>query len=173
MPKKSKPNNNEAINEDDTLCLFNAKDEKDFTEYNRQLFEQYKIYVDLSDKISQRRVTVNSFFITANAALLTVASWFKDDFGKYMYLISVIGIVVSLFWYFSIRSYKQLNTGKFKVVHEIESRLPLNLFAYEWEVLGKGKLFNTYWPLSHIEQKIPIVFGVLYIALSLFIYFNI
>jgi len=126
------------------------------------------MYVELADRVSQRRSTINSFFITANAALLTVASWFKDDFGNYMYLISAIGIAISLFWFFSVRSYRQLNSGKFKVIQEIESQLPLNLFAYEWDILGSGKSFGEYWPLSHIEQKVPIVFGLLYVALSIF-----
>jgi hypothetical protein len=154
--------------------LFSVKDEiLSASEYQRQLFEQYKMYVDLADKISQRRSSANSFFITANAALLTVASWFKDDFGNYMYLVSAVGLIISLFWFFSIRSYKQLNSGKFTVIHEIEAHLPLALFAYEWEVLGEGKSYRKYWPLSHIEQIVPIIFVLLYIALSVFIYFKI
>jgi len=50
--------------------LFNQKEDNDTAEYKKQLFEQYKLYVDLADRISQRRSTANSFFITANAALL-------------------------------------------------------------------------------------------------------
>ena len=80
---------------------------------------------------------------------------------------------MAVFWFFSIRSYKQLNTGKFKVIHEIESKLPMRLFAFEWEILDKGKSFKTYWPLSHVEMKVPFIFIALYVALSLFVYFNI
>jgi hypothetical protein len=138
----------------------------------KYLFEQYKLYVEMTDRISQRRATSNTFYITANAALVTVASWFKDDFGKYIYLVSGIGIIMALFWFFSIRSYKQLNTGKFAVIREIERRLPLNLYSYEWDKLGKGKSYKTYWPLSHIEGLVPFIFIALYVALSLFAYFN-
>ena len=155
------------------MSLFTPNLSEDSPEYHKQLFEQYKIYVDLADRISQRRSNANSFFITANAALLTVASWFREDFGCYMYLISAIGVAFSVFWFFTIRSYKQLNSAKFEVIHKIESKLPLNLFSYEWEVLGKGKSFSKYWPLSHIERIVPIVFILLYVALSIFIFFDI
>lgn len=143
----------------------NLKDEE---RYKNQLFDQYRLYVEMADRISQRRTTANTFFLTANAALLTVASGFKNDFGKYMYLVSAVGIIVSFFWFFCIRSYKQLNSGKFKVIHEIEKKLPLQLFDYEWEVLGRGKSFKKYWPLSHVECTVPFIFIALYVALSLF-----
>jgi hypothetical protein len=149
------------------IDLFSTS-QKDEVSYKSQLFDQYKLYVEMTDRISQRRTTANTFFVTANAALLTVASWFKDDFGKYMYLISVVGIIISLFWFFCIRSYKQLNSGKFKVIHEIEKALPLRLFEYEWEVLGKGKSFKKYWPLSHVECTVPFIFIGLYAVLSIF-----
>lgn len=94
-----------------SIDLFSTN-QKDEVSYKSQLFDQYKLYVEMTDRISQRRTTANTFFVTANAALLTVASWFKDDFGKYMYLISVVGIIISLFWFFCIRSYKQLKPGE-------------------------------------------------------------
>jgi len=138
----------------------------------KYLFEQYKLFVDLADRISQRRAVNNNFFITVNAALLTVASWFKESFGNYIYLISFVGIMISIFWFLSIRSYKQLNTGKFKVIHELENHLPAQMFSYEWEILGKGKQQNNYFPISHIEMFIPFIFIILYIALSIFKCFN-
>ena len=149
------------------IRLFNKKQKND-TEYDSKMFEQYKLYVELADRISQRRSIANSFFITANAALLTIASWFQDGFGNHIYLVSAIGIILSLFWFFSINSYRQLNTGRFDLIHEIERKLPLNLFSYEWKVLGEGKSKKKYWPLSHVERLVPWLFVILYIALTLF-----
>jgi hypothetical protein len=159
-----------SLNNSQNFPLFNSLDENE--NYEKQLFEQYRLYVELADRTSQRRANANSFFITSNAALLTVASWFKDDFGNYMYLVSFIGIILSLYWYLCIRSYSQLNSGKFKVIHQIENRLPMNLFSYEWDLLGRGRAKKIYWPFSHIERKIPFLFIVLYISLSLFILFK-
>ena len=66
----------------------------------KYLFEQYKLYVEITDRISQRRATSNIFYVTANTALITVVSWFKDDFVKYIYHISGIGIIMTLFWFY-------------------------------------------------------------------------
>jgi hypothetical protein len=139
---------------------------------HRQLFEQYKLYVEMTDRISQRRATSNTFFITDNAALLTVATWFKDDFGNYIALVSTVGVMISLIWCFAIRSYRQLGKGKFSVIHEIEKQLPLNLYRFEWDLLGKGESFKTYWPLSNVERVIPFIFVGLYIALSILVILN-
>jgi len=83
----------------------------------------------------------------------------------------IAGIVICYFWYRIIFSYKGLNTGKFEVIHAIESKLPLSLYDTEWEVLGRGKEKNKYWPFSHIEIKIPWVFIFLYglILIALFL----
>jgi len=78
---------------------------------------------------------------------------------------------VSDTWYrwvwFLLRSYKQLNTGKFKVIHEIEKKLPLALYDFEWKILDEGKNRNTYFPFSHIEMIIPWVFGAVYAVLGM------
>ena len=133
-------------------------------------FEQYRIYVELVDRISQRRALANSFYITANAALMTVLSWFKKDFGTHICLISAIGIIIAVSWFFSIRSYEQLNRDKFKVICEIEKQLPLNLFACEWFILKEGKSYNTYWPLSRIERYVPLTFVLSYVMFGVLNY---
>jgi len=133
------------------------------------LLEQYKMYIEMADRISQRRASANSFFISANAAILAFATWLGIA-GINILLISLAGLSISFFWFFSIRSYSQLNSSKYKVIHEIETKFPLRLYEYEWEVLGKGKSFKKYWPLSHIEKLIPFVFIALYIVLFILNY---
>jgi hypothetical protein len=135
-------------------------------------FEQYKLYVELMDRTSQRRMAANTFYLSVNTALITVAAWFKNDFGQYMYLVSAIGVLIALLWFFSIRSHAQPNKGKFKVIREIEESLPLNLFAYELELLGKGKSPKAYLPLSHVERVVPFVLIAMYVALSILVTVN-
>lgn len=66
-----------------------------------------------------------------------------------------------------LRSYKQLNTGKFEVLHEIEKKLPLALYGFEWKILKEGKEKDVYFPFSHVEMLIPQVFGIAYFVLLL------
>jgi len=65
-----------------------------------------------------------------------------------------------------------LNTGKFKVLHKIESKLPLAIYEYEWEVLEEGKNKKVYYPFSHIELLIPWLFGIIYVALFIIFIYN-
>ena len=138
----------------------------------KMIFEQYKLYVEMADKISERRANVNTFFLTVNSIILTVVGIKGFDIVKYSCLISIVGIILSYAWYYLLHSYNLLNSGKFVVIHEIEKLLPLNLYAYEWCILGEGKERTKYWPISHIEKILPILFGVLYLVFGVIIWFK-
>ncbi len=38
------------------------------------LLEQYKLYINLMDKIAERRLQINSFFLTVNSTAITLMS---------------------------------------------------------------------------------------------------
>ncbi len=152
--------------------LYSKAKEKYGDQYDSHLFEQYKIYVESAEKISNKRQNANNYFITINTALITLLglSFQIDFFGKLFWgraLLAVVGIIICVIFWFLLRSYKQLNSGKFKVIHAIEKELPLALYDYEWEVLGKGENKKLYYPFSHIELLIPWVFGILYFVLGI------
>lgn len=63
-----------------------------------------------------------------------------------------------------IRSYKDLNSGKFKVIDEIEKLLPIRPYDCEWSMVGRGKIKDLYHPFSNVEGAIPLVFRILYAA---------
>lgn len=155
--------------------LFIVDEKKYGTDYQKHLFEQYKIYIDSIEKISDRRQHANNYFITINTVLISLIGLFcqlkiTECICWVKPLIAVMGVIICAIFWFLIRSYKQLNTGKFQVVHEIEKRLPLALYQYEWEILGEGKNQNIYYPFSHIELFIPWVFGILYVMMGIFIH---
>ncbi len=153
--------------------LFSKKENEYGSDYKAHLFEQYKLYVDGVEKTSDRRQHANNYFITINTALISLIGlsfqikifenlvWIKS-------ILALVGIIICVIFWFLIRSYKQLNTGKFAVIHEIEKHLPLALYKYEWEILGEGKDNKKYYPFSHIELLIPWVFGIIYALLGLY-----
>lgn len=152
--------------------------EKEYgNDYKSHFLEQYKLYLESIEKTSDRRQSANNYFLTANTVLVSIlALSFQTDFLKNIFwfklFIGIIGILFCIVFWFLIRAYKQLNTGKFDVLHKIESKLPLSLYEYEWEVLGKGKDKSKYYPFSHIELLIPWVFGIVYCVLVLIFIFN-
>ena len=82
----------------------------------------------------------------------------------------LIGVIICCIFWFLLRSYKQLNTGKFQVIHEIEQKLPLALYGYEWKILDEGKRIEKYFPFSHIELIIPWVFGLVYVIIGIMLF---
>jgi hypothetical protein len=131
--------------------------------YQAHLLEQYKLYVEMTDRVSQRRLTANSYFLSVNSALLAAVGYLTTrDNSSYLWLIGASGIVLSILWFQIITSYRDLNTAKFKILHEIERQLPLSLYYAEWNVMGRGESPKLYRPLSHIERLVPWIFIVLH-----------
>jgi len=134
--------------------------------FKTDLFEQYKHYVESAEKISERRVSTNNYLLTVNAFLVTLYGLVAANrFSAFWtILVPVAGILVSLTWYRIITSYRDLNTVKFQVIHELEKQMPAALYSYEWEKAEQGR-GKKYRPLSHLERWVPIVFMILYLLL--------
>lgn len=142
------------------------------SEYRNHYLEQYKIYVDMADKVSSRRQSANSFFLSVNTAIIAVIGYVQlgekaGETRELYWFVSIAGMLLCYSWYRLIRSYKDLNTGKFKVIHSIENNLPLSPFDAEWEALGKGENSRLYHPFTKIEMKTPWVFLFLHLSVLL------
>lgn len=135
--------------------------------FKADLFEQYKQYVESAEKISERRVSANNYLLTVNAFLVTLYGIIAASryHTYWTILVPVAGFLVSLTWYRVITSYRDLNTVKFSVIHELEQHMPAALYDYEWKRAGRGR-GKAYHPLSHLERWIPIVFMILYMLLA-------
>lgn len=127
------------------------------------LLDQYKLYVEMADRISQRRTTANNYFLTVNSAILGFVGYLTSkDSTEYLWMLGVAGMALTSLWFAIIISYKNLNTAKWGVVHEIEKRLPISPYDAEWEAVKRGQSKKLYWPISHIESFVPWIFFVLH-----------
>jgi len=135
--------------------------------YKDHLFEQYKLYVASSQHVSDRRLTSGNYFLAINSSLVTFFGVALSSLGhhKWNVVIPISGLLVCWVWYSLVISYKDLNTAKFAVIHELEEQLPAALFRYEWHHCDQGK-GKKYRPLTHSERFIPILFAVLYLILA-------
>lgn len=151
-----------------------SKNEKDYgTEYKNHFFEQYKLYIESVEKTSDRRQHANNYFITINTALISLIGLsfqikYFENLAGIKSILALLGVIICIVFWYLIRSYKQLNIDKFAVIHKIEENLPLALYKYEWEVLGKGEDNKKYYPFSHVELIIPWVFGIIYALFGLY-----
>lgn len=159
------------------LNIFAASRDKYKGDYETHLLEQYKMYVEMADRISQRRQSANTFFLSINTALVTLSGFLVRNVDKscmvlWITLVGLAGLIISYSWYRLLRSYRGLNSGKFRVIHEIEKSLPIRPYDAEWMTIGKGRDKNLYLPFTYIETKVPWVFFGLYVALIVLVCIN-
>lgn len=134
---------------------------------NKQfIFDQYKLYVEMADKISDRRHITNGFYLTLNTLFTPLAISSRENIFVCIG-ISLIGFIISLLWYSNIKSYRQLNEAKFDIIHELEDFLPFRMYKYEWRILQVKK---TYKPFSAVEKYIPLIFLICYAILLVAIF---
>lgn len=132
------------------------------------LLEQYKLYVDMADKVSTRRDAINSFFLVLQSLLVGGIGFCLKELDEKNFLpiiLSLFGLMFCHKWYKIIKAYRQLNAAKFKIIHMMETKLPARGYDAEWDALERGKNPKLYTPLSHIEESIPKTFGVAYFIL--------
>jgi hypothetical protein len=133
-----------------------------------EVLEQYKIYVEMADRISTRRGVTNTFFLTLNTGFATilVPMWRDGSTSIWHVLLSVVVLEGQcLAWFWLLRSYRQLNSAKYAVIGALEERLPASPYwRAEWEALGQGKDPGRYLPLTRLEQWVPALFTLAYLG---------
>ncbi len=144
--------------------LIRQADDSDDGSFEARLLEQYKAYVQSADNASARRVASGRYLLTINAALVA-AYGFQAALSERAMLavfVALAGIMLSLLSYSIIKSFRDLNTVKFKIIHELEERLPAAPYTYEWQLLEEGR-GKAYWPTTHVERWMPFVFLALHV----------
>lgn len=143
--------------------------------YQSAVLEQYKLFVEMADRVSARRAAANSFFLGLNTAVLTVVGilWRDKPKAPPTLLVAPLLLLLALClaWFLLVRSYRQLNAAKYAVINQLEQRLPASPYGHEWGALAAGGERATYWLLSKVEQWIPVIFASGYLAGFSAVYF--
>ena len=160
----------------DVPLLLVSKDDKD------KLFEQYKIMVQSSNELSNRRSSVNKFYLAMNGAIFSAAALIsrhiqeltniKDGILLIYLFLAVIGVFVNYVWSKQVRSYKQLSSGKFKIINMMEKYLKAAIFTTEWMALADGKDEKIYSAFTDNEIRIPMILIVIYVVCGFIVVFN-
>ena len=138
--------------------------------YRQHLFDQYRLVVEMADRLSARRMQANTFFLAVNTGLLTVlANLVKDGLisGIAGALPLIAMLVLCYGWWRIVGSYRQLSSGKHAVILALETLLPAAPYGAEWAVLGEGRDPRRYLPLTRVETWVPRLFALLYLLLLL------
>ncbi len=120
---------------------------------NQILFEQYKLYVEMANDVSNRRDKTNKYYLTLISLLITVFSIIISITYKLQIVLIpiIITIMICYIWMKNIEAYSTLNRAKFDVINEIENDLPVKGLSIEWDLL---QLYN-YNELTKVEKIVP------------------
>ncbi len=139
------------------------------------MLELYKLYVEMADRISQRRQSANNYFISINTALISLVIAFLaysrliKDVSPGLAVavlvgVSVVGIANCWVWRALIMSYKAMNGAKFKVIHDMEKIIGYRPYFDEWEHLSRGEDKKVYNKFTVVEAQVPAIFFVYYMV---------
>lgn len=135
------------------------------------MLEQYKLLVDSSHKIEERRSSSNNVFIGINTILVSVIANLPQLIKIEVYYLpfiaslGFIGILISYDWLKVINSYKKLNFLNYALIRSLEKFLPTYTFSLRAKLeadqpdqkiknRGSGVLMN--------EKLLPKVFLSIY-----------
>ena len=147
-------------------------------QYFEHTLEQYKIAVEMADRVSARRNLANTFFLTLHTLLIGTASFIFEKGPRtsniWLNIFPLVALLVLCYvWWRLLRSYRQLNKAKYQVIGEFERKLPASPYwAAEWKLLGERKDPAVYKPLTDVENWVPIIFGGLYIIGTIAVIFS-
>ncbi len=141
--------------------------------YSSHLLELFKIYIDSVEKNSDRRQKANAYLLSLNTSFIAILGVFsiKDVISLPWYIslsLCLIGVAISVLWYSILKTYRRINSAKFKVINSIAQQLPITPYSAEWEVLKSQK----HKSLSNLEQIIPYIFTAVYIFIFVFSLLN-
>lgn len=130
-----------------------------------EVLELYKLAVEMADRVSARRGTANAFFLTVQTTFTALVGLGFPKVSESPWWASaavfLAGLTLSATWWMQLRSYRDLNTAKFKGINKLEERLPVKIFADEWEELKRDPVRGRrkrYAELGTSERTIPVVF---------------
>jgi hypothetical protein len=136
--------------------------------YQTALLEQYKLYVEMTDRVSARRALANTFFLTLNSTVFTAVGvfWTTRPTGSVAWLALPLVVLTGqcAAWFWLLSSYRALNQAKYRVIGELEQRLPASPYwRAEWHAEGRVQRRRRQTSLTAVEQVMPVLFAVTYV----------
>ena len=145
---------------------------------DEQLLEIYKLHAELADRVSQRREGANRLYVSLLVGLVVfIAALLRFGIGdapEQLILLAVgaVGALLSISWFVVIKAYQQLNREKFRVLHQLETKLAFSFFTLEWDPSEERRKSNRYWRLTHVEQTLPFIFLLMFGGLIIYALFK-
>ncbi len=129
--------------------------------------EQYKLCVEMADRVSQRRMVANTLFATLTTSIIgaLVVLGSKPEARSFEVGLCLVGILLAAAWRVHVVHSQRLNSAKFQVIQKIELELPCQPFAEEWTLVRTHPA--GYIGHSRIEAWVPVVAALVFAGILL------
>lgn len=151
-----------------------SEEHNELREKTTVLLEQYKLYIEMMDRTSQRRMDSGKYYLTVLTGISAIVplifgekKLLIEEFGPVLLVVSILGLLICCTWISNIASYRNINNAKFEVILDMEKKLSYPCYEREWNLLQKDSN-KRYIQFSKVERIIPIIFIIP--SLVLFIY---
>ncbi|MBQ7682419.1 MAG: hypothetical protein IJT31_09470 [Oscillibacter sp.] len=137
----------------------------------KTFFSQYKLYVEMLEASTKRRMDTNALFISINTVMVTIISLFGKENELALIVVGIVGIFFSWVWLEILINYNNINALKWDVVYDMEQFLPYKPFYAEYydkklkhdtEVWREGNYRSEdkrpYKAVSRLEKRLPLIF---------------
>ena len=147
------------------------------TDHKNLLLDQYKMYVEMHDRISARRNQVNSFFISLLSGLLAIFSIASNQ-GHILnspmvgLVVGFLGSILCILWIFFFWFFCCFVVCFFLVILEMEEFLPFYCYNKESFLREQDLTGKTYLRPTSIEQYVSAIFGIVYLVLMFYSLFD-
>lgn len=149
-----------------------------FTDDNPELlFKQYKLFVEMTDHISERRERTNKLYVTLFTSLFGgILFLAKFIYPHIIFTIPLLILIIILSdnWLKHIKAYKTLNRAKFDVINHLENFLPAKGYSQEWklcEVYNYSELTNNDMKLATLLKKYSIIITIIIVIIQIAFYY--
>lgn len=138
-------------------------------------FDLYKIIVDSSEKLIERRQKTNAFFITIIGSFVAIGGLLHKSgiltSQNYITtgLYSILAMLLCNSWFNLIDNYGKLNTAKFRVISQLEAFWGRKIYSAEWIALGQGNRKEKYRSFTNTEKRVPQITATIFLILTLLV----
>ena len=148
--------------------------------YQDHFLEQYKLCVQMAEAANQRRDQINRFFPTLFSGLVAIllivprldqsatVSLPETAWNWLLIAIAAMGLYLSFSWFASILSQRRVLSAKFRIIAEMEEKLPFPAISKEWQ---EFRHYSTYYSSltllgrQYSDTFLPLVFVIPFYAL--------
>lgn len=130
-----------------------------------QALEQYKAKLADLGNLGGRHTAMTTYYVTIVSALFGLLALkehaIADIETSVLLVVCGVGFLVCVLWFFNLSFFRNLFRAKLTVLTQMEATLPYQTFAAESKIM-LGQRINGW---VRIERMVPIVFGLLFMAL--------